>query len=457
MKKNIYYSSPPVIKNIIASCYGRKLYKRRYLNKYFIEELPEIIKRQSWATVTYEKYQDQCIRDLIHIAANHVPYYRELFQSLKLKPEDVRSRKDLSALPILDKSEIKSNPERFVDERCNLRTLNKVYTSGTTGSPLCVYRDKKTDGLAYAYTEARWRLPYGVSKDSSWAMIGGKLVVAQEQSRPPFWVWNSGLNQLYMSSYHLSHDYAEFYLDELRKRRLDYIFGYASSLYSLALFAENLGVNDLKFSVAISNAEPLMTYQHELVSKMFNCRVVDTYGCTEWCIQAGECSERKLHISPDVGYIELTDSNGKPVPEGEIGEIICTGFINLAQPLIRYKIGDSAKISDKHCKCGSEFLILESVEGRNDDLIILKDGRRIGRLDPVFKGEFSISEAQIIQDNLDNFTIKVVPGKKWNNDIEYLLIKSFCNYIGKVNVKIDIVKSIQRTKAGKFKAVINNM
>ncbi|MFQ5455966.1 MAG: hypothetical protein ACE5EA_07170, partial [Nitrospirota bacterium] len=81
------------------------------------------------------------------------------------------------------------------------------------------------------------------------------------------------------------------------------------------------GFHDLKFKAAISNAEPLYDYQRELIGKMLNCQVVDTYGCTEWCFQAFECSEGRLHISPDVGIFEVVDSKGKPVPEGEIGEV----------------------------------------------------------------------------------------------------------------------------------------
>lgn len=458
MKNKLYYYSPPFIKNIIASAYGRRLYNRRYSNKYFVEALPEIINRQSWTNGQLKEYQDKSINNLIRVAAQYVPYYRELFKTLKLKPGDVQTAEELiSILPILEKSEIKSNPGKFVDERLNLEKLNKVYTSGTTGSPLCIYRDYIADGLAYAYTETRWRMPYGVTKDSVWAMIGGKLVVPQEQVKPPFWVWNSGLNQLYMSSYHLSIEFAKDYLYELRRRHLDYIYGYASSLYSLALFAKELGFYDLTFNVTISNAEPLYDYQRELIENMFNCRVVDTYGCTEWCFQAYECLEKKLHVSPDVGLFEVVDSDGKSVHDGEVGEVVCTGFVNLAQPLIRYRVGDSARISKEECNCGSNFPVLQSVEGRNDDLIILKDGRRIGRMDPIFKGQLPIMEAQIIQNNLMDFTIKLIPDKEWDKNKEQILIKNFCDYIGKVNVTIDIVKAIQRTKSGKFKAVVNNI
>ena len=458
MNHAFYSLLPPTFKNIAVSVYGFSLYRRRYANKYFKKNIREITNRQHWDSLRLAEYQDKCVKKIIHIAANHVPYYRNLFQDLKLTANDINNRNDLVLkVPILEKSTIKKNPEQFVDERLNVRKLNKVFTSGTTGSPLCIYRDNEAEGMAYAFYEARWRLPYGITKDSSWAMLGGKLVISQAQEKPPFWVWNLGLKQLYMSAYHLSLKFAESYLNELSKRKVDYIHGYASALYSLAEFAEKIGYLNIKFKVAISNAEPLLNYQREKIEKVFNCHVVDTYGCAEWCVQLSECQERKLHISPDVGILEIVDSNGLPVEDGSIGQVVCTGFVNYAQPLIRYKIGDSAIMGEKKCRCGLAFPLIESIEGRNDDLIRLKDGRVVGRLDPIFKGSLPIFEAQIIQEKMECFTINVVPTEGWNIDSANKLKKSFMEYVGFVEVRIKIVDHILRTKTGKFRAVISNL
>jgi len=454
----IYNRVPYSIKNILASTYGRRLYRRRYANKYYLDAIDKIIERETWDLEQLSKYQDACLSSLLSVAFRHVPFYRNLLKGGKIGPEEIKGRKDLTVvLPVLDKSFVRQAPEDFIDERLDPRKLNRVYTSGTTGTPLCIYRDERADGLAYAFYEARWRLPYGISKDSRWAMLGGKLIIPQTQRKPPFWVWNAGLNQLYMSSYHLAPEFVESYLEEIKRRRLEYIHGYASSLYTLALFAEKLGIDDIKFKVAISNAEPLYPYQRKKISSSFNCRVVDTYGCTEWCFQGSECSGNRLHLSPDVGFFEVLDASNNPVPEGEIGELVCTGFVNYAQPLIRYKTGDSVRVSYKKCGCGSSFPVLESVEGRCDDLIILEDGRRVGRLDPVFKQEMPIIEAQIIQNDINVFVIKVVPDNAWKSNDEKALRQSFCEFVGNVNVQIEVVKSIPRTKSGKFKAVISFM
>lgn len=449
---------PSILKDIFASAYGYKLYRRRYGNKYFKDALHDIIERQKWNRDRLRSYQNERIRELIKIAANYVPYYRQVFQDLKLNLEDITCRRDVAeVLPILEKETLRKAPERLVDERINHNSLIRYFTSGTTGTPVCVYRDVETEAMAYAYYEARWRRPYGISKDSSWAMLGGKLIVPHSQNKPPFWVWNSGLNQLYMSSYHLSDNFMGYYLKELKKRKLDYIHGYASSLYSLALFSKNNNSHGLHFKVALSNAEPLYYYQRALIEDVFNCKVVNTYGCTEWCFQGSECVEKRLHISPDVSFLEVVDEHGNPAKDGEVGDVIATGLINFVQPLIRYRTGDSAIISSAQCSCGSSFPVLESVEGRTDDLVHLPDGRRTGRLDPLFKGKFPLVEAQIIQRELDQFTLKIVPGAGWDATSEEMLRKSCNDFLGNVNISIKKVRRIPRTKSGKFKAVISEI
>jgi phenylacetate-coenzyme A ligase PaaK-like adenylate-forming protein len=77
--------------------------------------------------------------------------------------------------------------------------------------------------------EARCRRWYGVSKNDRWAIFGGQLVTPVQQKKPPFWIWNAGMKQLYMSSYHLAPDSTAHYLDALLKYRVRYILGYPSA------------------------------------------------------------------------------------------------------------------------------------------------------------------------------------------------------------------------------------
>ena len=128
-------------------------------------------------------------------------------------------------------------------------------------------------------------------------------------------------------------------------------------------------------------------------------------------------------------------------------------------PLIRYDTGDQVAIDWRFdpCTCGRRLPVLKTIEGRNDDMIITKDGRHIGRLDPIFKKDLNIQEAQIIQETLDNFTIKYVKSESFTENDLQIIHESLCKRVGDVNVIFEEVKQIPRTTAGKFQAVISRV
>jgi phenylacetate-CoA ligase len=100
---------------------------------------------------------------------------------------------------------------------------------------------------------------------------------------------------------------------------------------------------------------------------------------------------------------------------------------------------------------------LDRVEGRTDDLLFTRDGRRIGRLDPVFKSKLPIREAQIIQETLDKVRVRYVPTSEFNSQAASSMIERLQDRIGPVEVILEQVDEIPRTGNGKFRAVICNL
>ncbi len=141
----------------------------------------------------------------------------------------------LANWPILHEEILRADPRAFVADDCDLRRMFRDHTSGTTGTPLDVWRSRDTVRAWYALFEARWRRWYGVSRHDRWTILGGQLVTPVKQNSPPFWVWYAGLNQLYMSSYHLSPQHIAYYTNALKRYDVKYIWGYTSALYELLL------------------------------------------------------------------------------------------------------------------------------------------------------------------------------------------------------------------------------
>lgn len=456
-KLYFFHRSPPILRDILASVRGYQLRQWRYGPE--TEDLVvQAIERDQWSPNQWKQYQDNRLGLILHRAATQVPYYREQWMKRRRKG-DRSSWEYLENWPILDKRPLRATPMAFVADDCDIRNMFHEHTSGTTGTSISLWWSKNTVRQWYALFEARWRRWYGVSLNTRWAILGGQLVTPIEQNSPPFWVWNSAFKQLYMSSYHLSQKSIPSYLDALVRYRIEYIYAYTSSAYALAQIVNELQRQDLQMKVVITNAEPVYAYQRTEIEHAFKCPMRETYGQSEIAVAAGECECGSLHLWPEIGILEILE-DATPVQEGTSGEFVVTGLLNADMPLIRYRVGDrgSRAASLTSCACGRQLPRLSSIDGRNDDILVTPDGRQIGRLDPVFKQELPVIEAQIIQQAIDHIHVKVVPARNYTSDDGDSIVTRLAQRFGQqMRITVETVSVIPRTKAGKFRAVISNL
>jgi len=411
----------------------------------------DFLEHDQWTIEQIRDYQQEKICQLLTIAVLQVPYYKD-YWSRRRRKGDKASWEILDNWPVLHKADIRNNPKAFVVD--GGRFFYKEHTSGSTGTPLTLYQSRKTLHKWYALYEARVRQWNEISRNDNWAIIGGQLVTKFNQLRPPFWVWNHPFHQLYLSTYHISATNVQSYFSALRDHKIQTITGYPSALTALARFAEELKLDAPSMKVIISNAEPLFDFQREVIGKTFRCPIINTYGMSELVCGASECNHGSMHIWPEAGLIEIFDDNTEQlVVHNNIGRIVTTGLINLDMPLIRYETGDRGSLKYEKCSCGKNSPLIDKIEGRMDDVIITPDGRKIGRLDPVFKTDIPIIEAQIIQEKLDTIRIKFIPGKNYDHD-KQLTIR-LRERLGEINIILERVERIQRGANGKFKAVIS--
>src|SRR5262245_62770516 len=146
------------------------------------------------------------------------------------------------------------------------------------------------------------------------------------------------------------------------------------------------------------------------IEKFFECQCFDSYGQAEGACMAMECRHGRLHVAWPAGIIGITREDGSPCASGEVGEVVATGLLNDAMPLIRYRLGDYAAWAEEQtCPCGNPSAILTHLEGRLDDYLVTSDGRRIGRLSTGLKRSPTIHSAQIVQDRPDHAYLLVRP------------------------------------------------
>jgi phenylacetate-CoA ligase len=452
----LYHSLPASLRAGAASLRGFYLRSWRY-GPETDQLVQEAIDRESWSHDRWKAWQEERLSRLLERAATLVPYYREQWAARRRRG-DRASWKYLENWPTLEKNSVKANPSMFVADDCNLRLMFREDTSGTTGKSLSVYWRMETVRKWYALSEARIRAWNGVSRHNRWAMVGGQLVTPVSQRQPPFWVWNKGLNQLYMSSYHLAPDLVGSYLDAMSRYRVTYLYGYTSSLYALAQAVVESGRQDIGMAVAITSAEPVYDYQRAIIAQAFNCPVRETYGMAEIVAAASECTAGRLHLWPEAGWVEVIEDS-RSLPPGASGDLVCTGLMNADMPLIRYRTGDRGTLAGglEICQCGRTLPVIESVDGRVDDILYTMDGRHIGRLDPLFKGDLPIQEAQIIQEALDCVRVRYVPTQEFRPHHESVITQRLQARMGRVKVVMEPIAEVPRGPNGKFRAVICNL
>ena len=418
----------------------------------------EALERDTWSAEKWKIWREEHLAFILERAATRVPYYRNYWQKQRQNGNRA-SWHYLENWPVLKKEEVRQEPRAFIADDVNPKKLFVEHTSGTSGTPLNLWVSRDTLQKWYALFEARWRRWYGISRRDRWGNIGGQLVVPYAQRYPPFWVWNQALRQLYLSSYHLNIENIAAYLDAIHSYKLEYLLGYASSLYAIAQMALEEGLNPPRLKLVLSNAEPLYAYQREVISKAFQCDVRDTYGQAEYICAASECTLESFHLWNEIGVLEiLSDDIDEPAPLGETGRMIATSLLNPDMPLIRYELGDRGSLANRNCSCGCSLPVLASIEGRNDDLLLTPDGRKIGRLDPVFKADISIREAQIIQESLNRVLVRVVPAKGFGFEDERMIVKGLKERLGNdMQIEVQRVTDIPRTKSGKFRSVISKI
>ena len=451
----LYHHLPPPARSAAATLRG--LYLRAWRYGAGSERLIEdALARESWSAAQWQAWRDERLAFVLNRAARCVPYYRAHWEARRRRG-DTASWELLEHWPILEKDALRAHPEAFVADDCNIHRMFAEQTSGTTGKPLRLWRRRDTVQGLYAIAAARTRRWHGVSRDDRWARLGGQLVTPVAQQRPPFWVWNAALHQLYMSTYHLAPALIPHYLDALTEYRIVSLSGYTSSLYALAQEVLRAGRTDLRMKAVITNAEPVTAQQRETIAHAFRCPVQETYGMAEAAVAASQCPSGRLHLWPEVGMLEVWDGD-RAAPLGEFGEFIATGLLNADMPLIRYRTGDCGRLpaDDAPCACGRSLPAIASVDGRTNDLLITRDGRKVFWLNPVFYG-LPVRQGQIVQETLDRIRVLYAPTPEFAPEVGREIVARLRERMGDVEVVLEQVTEVARGANGKLRAVLCNL
>ncbi|KXK28611.1 MAG: phenylacetate--CoA ligase [Bacteroidetes bacterium OLB12] len=454
----LYNYLPVGAQNLAISVFGYTWKQRRFGGEFSLA-LKEFKDRENFTGEQWCDYTTVQLQKLLLHAVDTVPFYKESFKQLGISRSALAkfSLSDISKLPFLEKNDLRKFGTSTLLSHVREKGGEFFPSSGSTGTPTQILFSYPMHQRWSAGFEARIRHWAGVDRFTPRGTIGGRRVVPDGYAQAPFYRYNFIEKQVYFSAYHISAEHARNYLEGIVRHRVQYMTGYAMSNFFLARFLEekNLEVPPLK--AVITSSEKLTDAMRETFKRVYQCKSFDSWSGLEACGLVSECEQGSLHISPDLGLVELLDDSGNPVKPGEVGEVVCTGFVNYDQPLIRYRIGDLMRLGDKPCTCGRAMPVIKEIIGRIEDTVVGKDGREMVRFHGIFINLPNLIEAQIIQHTLDEFEIKVVTNGRWTSEEAATITKRMISQLGDIRLHINQVDALVRNPSGKFPAVISHV
>ena len=304
--------------------------------------------------------------------AMNSPFYQEKFKELGITPDDIQTLDDVKRLPFTTKEDLREHYP-FGLASVPLKDCVRLHSSsGTPGNPTVVlHTQKDLEEWANAVARCLW-------------MVG---------SRPEDVFQNSAGYGMFTAG--LGFQYGAEKVGMLTvpaaagntKRQIKFIrdFGttvlhaipsYASRIYEVMKEEGCDPRRDTSLRVLCIGAEPHSEEQRQRIEQNLGVKAYNSYGISEMMGPgvAFECPEQNgLHIWEDYFIVEIIDPvTLQPVADGELGELVLTTINREGMPLLRYRTRDLTRILPGKCACGRTHKRLARLQGRSDDMIILK-------------------------------------------------------------------------------------
>lgn len=441
--KSIFGKLPHLAQNLLITIFNTKQYISRHGGEYkkfrkYYSKAEKMDKHQLEKEVLAKR------NSFLEYAKYNSPWYKDL------------DLNNLSDIGVLEKDDI-------VKHLSNIKTIKESkgvvsLTGGTTGASMKVIYTKSDVQERFAILD-HFRAQHGYKLGKKTAWFSGKNLISEQDIKRGKCSHYDFINRIrFYSTFHISVDNFDLYWSSLNKFSPDFIVGFPSSVYEICQIADSRGLR-LKHQVKVffPTAETVLPKHREIIRRVFGCQLVDQYASSEGAPFILECTQGNLHIHPLTGIFEVVDEYLQP---SEQGEMLVTSFTTRGTPLIRYRIGDSIKLSNpnKKCGCKSIFPLVDRIEGRSNDYILSPTNGKVnlGNISNSTKDINGIIKFQVIQESLYHVQILVVASSKFNLNQENKFIEALKQRFGPhISINLDIVDDIPNEKSGKFRIVKN--
>lgn len=419
-----------------------------YIAKKRMLEKTEFLSAGDLATLN-----DKMSRKTLMHAVKNIPFYQKLFADRRLT-DFKEIREALLSFPLIDKNTIRLRLQDFLAGP-SFRRL-KATSGGSTGNPFVFYMDRfVTRQIEKAFIFDQWKRVGYHFGDAIFNLRG------RTPSNGHFLHHDRLFNIYFASSFDLSAATIGEYVSAINRIRPRFLHGYPSTMYQLAVLMENSG-KKLEFQPAavFCGSEKLFMYQRAKIESVLGCRAYHWYGHSECLALGGACEySDSLHFYPQYGVTELLPSGVLDEHGRELHEIVATGFNNPVMPLIRYRTGDYAVLSESQvCRCGRNYLLVDEVVGRQQEFIVASDGSLISATSLIFGQHYAAFEGlesiKLHQQRLGEIEVICVKGLEFREDRFRSMQERMLELIGnRFTIKFLFSNATEKSPLGKAKLV----
>lgn len=402
-----------------------------------------------------ESMQLKKLQRLVSYAYAHVPFYRKLYQSENIHPQDIKSFKDFQALPFLTRDDVNNHLQDLVSTDYRGHFI-EMATSGSTGHPMQFFLDRSDCWWTSAFS-ARCRGWYGVNLGDKRAFVYSYLLDFSD------WRWKDRLvgnikHARYLNARTMTKTKMQAFAEMLVKWQPTMFRAYPSALSIFAHYIKEQGITNISPKLIESTAEKVTPSQRQLFEEVFQAPIADNYSSLEIDNMAYQCPEGGLHVSEE-RYLELV-ANGRVVNPGQMGEVVLTSLIQYAMPFIRYKNSDVGIYESEDCSCGRGMPVLREIVGRNCDLLTRPDGQIVHwtSIYTIMKYKPEVYQWQLYQSDQEHLEVRLVCKQKSVSTLLEDIRTELQPCFGEsMHISVKLVDRIELTSSGKYRYVISEV
>ena len=319
-------------------------------------------------------FQEEKLREALAYLKERSPYYRRMFAEKNMDVDSIKTLEDLTKIPFTEKKDLQLyNWDFLCCDRSDV--VDYVTTSGTLGEPVSFACTEK-DLQRLAYNEKKSFECAGLKKGDTL-----QLMTTIDKRFMAGLAYFLGIREMGASIIRVGNGIPELQWDTIQRLNPTAIMCVPSFIPRLIQYAEDHGIDYQRSSVRkiIGIGEGMRDQDFNLnllgrrIKEKWDVELYATYSSTEMSSTFSECGYGcGGHVHPELIIVEIIGEDDKPVPDGEVGEIVVTTLGVEGMPLLRFRTGDMAAKRTEQCRCGRNSYRLTPLVGRKYNMIKFK-------------------------------------------------------------------------------------